>query len=142
MADAQARSPVVCGVAAWMAGVAALMALVACKPAHDSASTSSSASNPAGTATAGQEPPAAGATAPAAANIEPGHDTATKACLAAVAKRTNVEESRLNVTEVLWGEAGVGVTIEVPDAEAPWSCLADDEGNVQGTTYTGSEGAL
>ena len=121
MADAQARSQVVCGVAALMAAVAALLALVACKPAHDSASTSSA--SPAG-------------------NIEPGHDTATKACLAAVAKRTNVEESRLNVTEVLWGEAGVGVTIEVPDAEAPWSCLADDEGNVQGTSYTGSEGAL
>ena len=142
MAHAHARSQVVCGVAAWMAAVAALMAMVACKPAHDSTSTSSSASPPAGTATAGQEPPAAGAAAPAAGNIEPGHDTATKACLAAVAKRTNVEESRLKVTEVLWGEAGVGVTIEVPDAEAPWSCLADDEGNVQGTTYTGSEGAL
>lgn len=67
---------------------------------------------------------------------------ARDACIAAVAKATNVSADRLVVTEVLWAEAGVGVTITVPDAQAPWSCLSDEQGNVQGASYTGSEGKL
>ena len=51
-------------------------------------------------------------------------------------------KEQLSVTEVLWAEAGVGVTIEVPGAQAPWSCLSDENGNVQGAAYTGSEGRL
>ena len=132
--------------AQWRAAclVVALMGLVSCKPAHEAASAAPAESPPAATDAAPpmQEPPAAAAAAPAIGTIEPGHEVATRACLAAVAKQTNVEESRLTVTEVLWAEAGVGVTIQVPDAEAPWSCLADDKGNVQGASYTGSEGAL
>lgn len=67
---------------------------------------------------------------------------AQAACLDAVAAQTNVDRATLTVTEVLWAEAGVGVTITVPGADAPWSCLADESGKVQGAAYTGSEGAL
>ena len=47
-----------------------------------------------------------------------------------------------SVTDVMTAEAGVGVTIKVPDADAPWSCLSDASGKVQGASYTGSEGKL
>lgn len=67
---------------------------------------------------------------------------AEAACLAAVAKSTNVEQDQLQVVEVLTAEAGVGVTIAVPGADAPWSCLSSPEGKVQGASYSGSEGAL
>lgn len=68
------------------------------------------------------------------------YPAARDACLAAVAKQTNRDASTLKVTEVLWAQAGVGVTIEVPGAQAPWSCLSDEKGNVQGAAYTRSEG--
>ncbi len=67
---------------------------------------------------------------------------AESACLDAVAKQTGVSRSRLSVIEVSTAEAGIGVTIRVPNADAPWSCLADKKGRVQGVTYTGSEGRL
>lgn len=67
---------------------------------------------------------------------------AEKACLAEVAKKTGVAVSKLSVTDVMTAEAGVGVTIKVPDADAPWSCLSDARGKVQGASYTGSEGKL
>jgi hypothetical protein len=70
------------------------------------------------------------------------HPAAQSACLDAVAAKTNVDRATLTVTEVLWAEAGVGVTITVPGADDPWSCLSDEAGNVQGAAYTGSEGAL
>jgi hypothetical protein len=70
------------------------------------------------------------------------YPAAQAACLDAVAEKTNVDRATLTVTEVLWAEAGVGVTITVPGADAPWSCLADESGKVQGAAYTGSEGAL
>ncbi len=67
---------------------------------------------------------------------------ARDACLAEVAKKTGVPQDKLVATEVLWAEAGVGVTVQVPDADAPWSCLSDEKGKVQGAAYTGSEGKL
>jgi hypothetical protein len=67
---------------------------------------------------------------------------AEKACLEAVAKQVGVSASKLKVIEVLGAEAGIGVTIQVPDATAPWSCLSDKKGHVQGASFTGSEGAL
>ena len=57
--------------------------------------------------------------------------------MAAVAERSGVARERLVVTEVLWAEAGVGVTVQVPGSEAPWSCLSDEDGNVQGAASTG-----
>jgi membrane-bound inhibitor of C-type lysozyme len=78
----------------------------------------------------------------AAAPVGSDYPLAREACLDAVAKATNVDRAKLKVTEVLWAEAGVGVSIEVPGADAPWSCLSSEDGKVQGAAYTGSEGAL
>jgi hypothetical protein len=89
-----------------------------------------------------EEAAAEPATDAAAAPLADRHPAAQAACLDAVAAKTNVDRATLTVTEVLWAEAGVGVTITVPGADAPWSCLADEAGNVQGAAYTGSEGAL
>lgn len=77
---------------------------------------------------------ASGKSAPAS-NASP----AETACLKAVSDKTRVPLSQLKVTEVLDSEAGVGVTIQVPGAEAPWSCLSDKQGHVQGAAYTGNE---
>lgn len=71
-----------------------------------------------------------------------GTAVAEKACLAAVAEKVGVSANKLKVIQVLGAEAGIGVTIQVPDATAPWSCLSDKKGNVQGASFTGSEGAL
>jgi hypothetical protein len=78
----------------------------------------------------------------ASAGVGDDYPVARDACLAAVAKATGVALSALTATEVLWAEAGVGVTVQVPGADAPWSCLSDEQGNVQGAAYTGSEGKL
>lgn len=67
---------------------------------------------------------------------------AEKACLAEVAKKVGVSASKLKVIDVKSAEAGIGVTIQVPDATAPWSCLSDKKGHVQGASFTGSEGAM
>jgi hypothetical protein len=67
---------------------------------------------------------------------------AEKACLEAVAKKVGVSASKLKVIDVMSAEAGIGVTIQVPDATAPWSCLSDKKGHVQGASFTGSEGAM
>jgi hypothetical protein len=67
---------------------------------------------------------------------------AEKACLAAVAKKVGVSVSKLKVIDVQSAEAGIGVNIQVPDATAPWSCLSDKKGHVQGASFTGSEGAM
>jgi hypothetical protein len=90
-----------------------------------------------------REAAAADASAEAAApSLADQYPVAQSACLDAVAAQTNLDRATLTVTEVLWAEAGVGVTINVPGADAPWSCLSDEAGNVQGAAYTGSEGAL
>jgi hypothetical protein len=84
---------------------------------------------------------------PAAKPASAGKDSsgtavAEKACLEAVAKQVGVSASKLKVIDVMGAEAGIGVTIQVPDATAPWSCLSDKMGHVQGASFTGSEGAL
>lgn len=65
---------------------------------------------------------------------------AEKACLAAVAKEVGVDVTKLKVKDVSEAESGISVQINVPEATAPWSCLSDKKGHVQGTTFTGSEG--
>lgn len=119
--------------------VAALLG--ACKPAEPPAPAAAAEAAPATPAAA---VPAPAATAPAAAAPVVGadHPVARDACLAEVAKQTGVAQDKLVATEVLWAEAGVGVTVQVPDADAPWSCLSDEKGKVQGAAYTGSEGKL
>jgi hypothetical protein len=53
-----------------------------------------------------------------------------------------VSVSKLKVIDVQGSQAGIGVNIQVPDATAPWSCLSDKKGHVQGASFTGSEGKL
>lgn len=125
----------------------AITCLAACKtaqaPAPEATSPAPAAADPAPPATSSAPAPAEPAAAPtltAAVGVD--YPLARDACLAAVAKRTNVAQDKLVATEVLWSEAGVGVTVQVPDADAPWSCLSDEKGNVQGAAYTGSEGKL
>ncbi len=75
--------------------------------------------------------------APAAATSHKA-SPAEKACLKAVSDKTDVAQQQLQVIDVMDSEAGVGVTIKVPGAEAPWSCLSDKKGHVQGAAYTGN----
>lgn len=120
-----------------------VVSLSACGPRPE-APAPEPAATPAEAAPA-DEPAPAPSPAPVAAVTAPDGQTypeAQAACLDAVAAQTNVDRATLTVTEVLWAEAGVGVTIAVPGADAPWSCLADEAGKVQGAAYTGSEGAL
>jgi hypothetical protein len=70
------------------------------------------------------------------------HPASERACLAAVAKKTNVNRSRLSVIEALGGEAGILVKVKVPGADAPWACTTDQKGKPWNVSYTGSEGKL
>lgn len=72
--------------------------------------------------------------------VPSGTHVAEKACLAKVANTVNQPSSTLKVTEVLAGEAGIGVTIKVPGATAPWFCLSDAKGHVDNVTFTGTDG--
>lgn len=81
-----------------------------------------------------------GSATPAHASAPKGTKVAEKAFLAKVAKIVGKPSSTLKVTEVLTGEAGIGVTIKVPGATAPWSCLSDAKGHVQGASFTGKDG--
>lgn len=67
---------------------------------------------------------------------------AEKACLAAVAKQVGVSSSKLKIAGVDEAQSGIVVMINVPDATAPWKCLAGRNGKVDEVMFTGSEGAL
>lgn len=67
---------------------------------------------------------------------------AEKACLRAVAEQVGVKVSQVSVIGTQGSQAGINVQIKVPDATAPWDCVSDKKGNVQGTRFTGSEGAM
>lgn len=60
-----------------------------------------------------------GSAAPAHSSAASGTKVAEKACLAKVAKTVGKPSKTLKVTEVLTGQAGIGVTIKVPGATAP-----------------------
>ena len=68
--------------------------------------------------------------------------TAEKNCLAKVAKETGVSASKLSVIHSDEAQSGIGVDIKVPDATAPWFCLADRKGKVQEARFKGSEGGM
>ena len=70
------------------------------------------------------------------------HPAAEKACLAAVAKKTNVAATGLQVIEAMGAESGILVKVRVPDADAPWDCMTDKNGKPWSVNYSGSEGAL
>lgn len=124
----------------------AIACLAACTPtqapAPEATTPAAVAADPDPTATSPATAPVEPPPAPTATVVGADYPVARDACLAAVAKQTNVAQDKLVATEVLWAEAGVGVTVQVPDADAPWSCLSDEKGNVQGAAYTGSEGKL
>lgn len=77
-----------------------------------------------------------------AGSSDSGTGAAERACVAAVAERVGVSPSRLSVLDVKGAQAGIGVTVKVPGATAPYSCLSDQQGNVQGVAFTGDEGRL
>ncbi|MFY2763378.1 hypothetical protein [Arenimonas sp. MALMAid1274] len=113
---------------------AVVLALSACQPAGEPEATP-----PADVAPVAESAPAADAPAADAPMSTPSGDqypAAQSACLDAVAAKAQVDRGELTVTEVLWAEAGVGVTLQVPGSEAPWSCLSDEAGNVQGAAST------
>lgn len=129
--------------------LAAATCLVACKradmPAAETGAPPVVAADPSPPAAAPSATIAAPETSTATAAtpaVGADYPVARDACLAAVAKKTGVAQEKLVATEVLWAQAGVGVTVMVPDAQAPWSCLSDEKGNVQGAAYSGSEGKL
>ena len=125
-------------------GLIAAICLAACTPAQAPEATTPAplAADPAPPAASPAPMPTEPAPASNTAVVGADYPIARDACLAAVAKAINVAQEKLVATEVLWAEAGVGVTVQVPDADAPWSCLSDEKGNVQGAAYTGSEGKL
>ncbi|POF44396.1 hypothetical protein B0D71_02900 [Pseudomonas laurylsulfativorans] len=88
------------------------------------------------------QPATSGAASASSTSGTSATNKAEKACLAEVAKQTGVAASKLSVTDVMTAEAGIGVTIKVPGADAPWSCLSNGSGKIQGASYTGSEGNL
>lgn len=127
---------------AMLVSVSVSLLLAGCGKREDVAAAPAVEAEPAvsaAPATPAAPPPAVPA---ASAGVGDDYPVARDACLAAVAKATGVALSALTATEVLWAEAGVGVTVQVPGADAPWSCLSDEQGNVQGAAYTGSEGKL
>ncbi len=87
-------------------------------------------------------PEAAADTMPPATVVGADYPVARDACLAEVAAKTGAPLDQLKAVEVLWAQAGVGVTVQVPGADAPWFCLSNEQGKVQNASYTGSEGKL
>lgn len=119
--------------------VAAALLLSACQQAQTPAPD---AAAPAPAAAEAVPVPAPAPTATPAVEVGADYPVARDACLAAVAEKAGVAKDTLVATEVLWAQAGVGVAVQVPGADAPWSCLSDEAGHVQGAAYTGSEGKL
>lgn len=78
--------------------------------------------------------------APAHPSAATGTKIAEKACLAKVAETVGQPSGTLKVTEVPTGQAGIGVTIKVPGATAPWFCLSDAKGHVDNVAFTGKDG--
>lgn len=67
---------------------------------------------------------------------------AYQACLAAIAKTTGRPAADIAIFDYSFSEAGTRVQASVAGAEAPWSCLAANDGTVEEVMYTGSEGSL
>ena len=67
---------------------------------------------------------------------------AYRACVAAIAAQTGRSQADVAVYDYLFSEAGTQVSATVAGAEAPWRCLAANDGTVEEVAYTGSEGFL
>jgi hypothetical protein len=62
------------------------------------------------------------------------------ACVAAVQTETGTTGASVRSSQVT--EDGTNVMVSIPGAEAPWSCLASNDGIVAEVRNTGSDGAL
>lgn len=67
---------------------------------------------------------------------------AVRACVNAIARTANISPRDVAVYDAPGSEAGTRVMATIAGATAPWTCLADNRGNVQEVMFTGSEGAL
>ena len=77
----------------------------------------------------------------AAAPTASEYPLAREACLDTVAEETNTDRTALTVSDVMRADSSVAVTIVVPGAPAPWSCLANEDGTVEGAVPMGPDGA-
>jgi hypothetical protein len=75
-----------------------------------------------------------------AAKASGGGSPAEKACLAAVVKATGVSVGKLSISSVSEAQSGISIMVKAPEATAPWHCLSDKNGKVDGVEFTGSEG--
>lgn len=93
---------------------------------------------------AGVDTPCVGVSSDVAAPAADQYPVAQSSCLSAVAAETGIARDILKVDAVVWGDPGspVDVRVQVPGAEALWSCFSDEAGIVQRVMYTGDEGAL
>jgi hypothetical protein len=85
------------------------------------------------------------ATMPVATLAPTDADRATpayRACVAAIAGQTGKSQADVAVFQYLFSEAGTQVEATVAGADAPWRCLAANDGTVQSVMFTGSEGNL
>jgi len=80
--------------------------------------------------------------APAPTPSGESHPAAERACVAAVAGKTNVPADKLKVIGSLGSEAGIQVRVSVPGADAPWDCMTDQKGKPWNVSYSGTEGKL
>jgi hypothetical protein len=72
-------------------------------------------------------------------------DTLTKArsnCLTAVAKVVGLPRTSLSVIKEQRDASGFSLEVKVPNAVAPWARLTNRQGEVEDTSFKGSEGAL
>jgi hypothetical protein len=67
---------------------------------------------------------------------------AYQACVSAIARETGNRTADVSVFNYLFSEAGTQVEATIPGANAPWRCLAANDGTVDEVMFTGSEGSL
>lgn len=67
---------------------------------------------------------------------------AYQACVGAIARQTGNRTADVSVFNYLFSEAGTQIEATVPGANAPWRCLAANDGTVEEVMFTGSEGSL
>jgi hypothetical protein len=67
---------------------------------------------------------------------------AYQACVSAIARQTGNRTTDVSVFNYSFSEAGTRVDATVAGANAPWRCLASNDGTVQEVMFTGSEGFL
>jgi hypothetical protein len=67
---------------------------------------------------------------------------AYQACVAAIAGQTGNSQADIIVRQYLFSEAATRIEAGVPGANAPWRCVASNDGTVQEVMFAGTEGTL